>query len=628
MSQTFETAADLADALLNAVGKNIVLGLPVGIGKAIHVADALFERAAADRSISLTIFTGLTLEAPQAGSDLERRLLEPIVERLYADWPTARYATALRKNQLPPNVQVREFYLRPGAFLGNPAVQQSYTSVNYSHVVSTLLDLGANVIAQLVASHPNIADRYSLGSNPEVTLDLLPRLEERRQAGQAVAMVGQVNRNMPYMRGDAELPRHRFDFVLDGNASNMPLFPLPNRSVSAADYATAMHVASLVPDGGTLQIGIGSLSDAVAHCLRLRHEWPDVFSDVLSLLPGGSASTRRGALPIESRPFREGLFASTELLSDALYSLFDCGIIRRPADEHDPSVVHAGFFIGSNRLYDSLRTLEESRRALIRMTSISHVNTLFGDEKKKRQQRRQARFVNETMMATALGSAVSDALEDGRVVSGVGGQFDFVSMAHSLEDSQSILMVRAQRRNKGILQSNIRWSYAHSTVPRHHRDVFVSEYGVAATRGQTDRQIIDSMIGIADIAFQKELIQSAMAAGKLEADYPGPIGAEDNTAEALQAIFDQESLRDYFPQYPLGTDLTKIEQRLIVALEWLELNTATPLSKLRSVGAAIAGKRSCDHENAIARMGLDKTDSLRERLTRRMLELALQRTDR
>ena len=627
MSLIFKSAVDLADALIETVGKNIVLGLPIGIGKAVHVADALFNRATFDASISLTIFTGLTLETPHGGNELEKRFIDPLVSRLYSDWPTPVYAAAVRKNELPANIQIREFYMRPGAYLNNPLAQQSYTSINYSQVVTELLGLGVNVIAQLVSSRSESAGRYSLSSNPEITLDLLPRLEKLRDQGHAVAIVGQINRNLPYMLGDADLSQDRFDFILDTDDGDFPLFTLPNRRVASADYATAMHVASLVPDGGTLQIGIGSLSDAVAHCLKLRHESPEVFAEVLNLLPGGSRSPRRSVLPIECGPFEQGLFSSTELLSDALFSLFEAGLIKRPADEDDPSVIHAGFFIGSTQLYESLSALTEVQRKRINMTRISQVNTLFGDEKRKRRQRRQARFVNEAMMATLLGAAVSDALEDGRVVSGVGGQFDFVSMAHSLENAHSIVMVRARRIHGGVARSNIRWSYGHATVPRHHRDVYVSEYGVAATRGQSDRQVIDAMISIADSEFQPQLISQAKQARKLEEDYRRSPDACQNTPAALQAVFGRKDLHPYFPAYPLGTELTPTEQELAVALQWLKVQTARPWSNIAALTAALIRGGGGDNRAALARMGLDQSSNIKERVLRRLLDFALERNE-
>ena len=625
MSQVYQSVTELADALIASLGKTVVVGLPIGVGKAVHVADALFERALSDPSISLTIFTGLTLATPRSRSDLEARFIDPLVERLYTDWPTPAYVQAMSDNNLPSNIQVREFYLRPGAYLGNDIAQQSYASINYSHVVDALMELGVNVIVQLVASRQASPGKYSLSSNPDITLDLLPRLEARRKLGQAVAMVGQVNSNLPYMFGDAELDAERFDFILDGDEYQFPLFGLPNKRVAPSDYATGMHVASLIPDGGTLQLGIGSLSDAVAHCLRLRHEWPDIFSDVLERLPGGTRSARRTVLPIESAPFKEGLYASTELLSDALLALFQKGVIKRPADDDDKTLIHAGFFVGSNAFYESLRQLPPERRQLIKMTPISFVNTLFGDEVRKRRQRRRSRFINETMMATLLGAAISDALDDGRIVSGVGGQFDFVSMAHSLEGAHSILMLRASRVNKGVTQSNVRWAYEHATVPRHHRDIYVSEYGIAATRGKTDSQVIDAMLQIADSAFQPELLALAKSARKLTADYRLPIGAR-NSPQELQSIFDRPELQPYFPEYPLGTDLTTTEQELVPALQWLQTNMARTSSKFRVMMQALTRGGSSTNSAAIERLGLDQASGIGQRVTRRLINYALSRT--
>lgn len=624
MTRIFESADALAGELLATIGKKLVVGVPIGIGKAIHVVDALFERAAADASISLTIFTGLTLEKPAGKNDLERRFLGPLVERLYADWPDPDYAVAVRRNRLPANIEVREFYLQPGAYLANPLAQMNYTSINYSHVTTELLDLGVNVIAQLVSSRAQSPGRYSLGSNPEITLDLLPRLEERRRKGQAIAMVGQVNGNLPYMTGDAEIDADRFDFVLDSQDCGFPLFALPNRQVSAADYATGMHVASLVPDGGTLQIGIGSLSDAIAHCLKLRHTSPEIFLRVLELLPGGPRSSRRSSLPVEHGPFERGLFASTELMSDALFALFAAGIIKRPADVDDPAVIHAGFFIGSSKLYEQLRALDEAQQRQIRMTRISEVNTLFGDEAGKRRQRQHARFVNETMMITLLGAAVSDGLEDGRVVSGVGGQFDFVSMAYALDDAQSILACRARRLYKGVATSNIRWSYGHTTVPRHYRDIFVSEYGIAATKGRSDRQVIDAIVQIADAEFQPELIDAAKNARKLEQGY-ALSAYGDNTPERVLEVFERDDVSPHFPPYPLGTELTPTEQELVAALQWLEARTARPWTKAALLAEAIA-RPAKGYAAAMARMGLEKPTRMRERLLRRLVGIALERT--
>ena len=624
MNHVFDSAADLADAIVAAVGKKVVLGLPIGIGKAVRVTDALYARATNDPSISLTIFTGLTLEVPTGNSNLEKRLLGPLVERLYSHWPTPAYAADVKRGTLPANVSVREFYLRPGAYLRNALVQQNYTSINYSQVAAELMELGVNVIANLVAARDQSAGCYSLSCNPEVTLDLLAPFAAMREQGKGVAVVGEVNRNLPYMLGDADVAADQFDFVLDTMGDDFPLFPLPNRRVLPGDYAAAMHVASLIRDGGTLQVGIGSLSDAVAHCLVLRQRHPDVFKEVLRRLPGGTASDRRRELPVETEPFKKGLFASSELMSDALFALFEAGLIKRPADADDDTCIHAGFFIGSNQLYDKLNALPEEQRRRIRMTSISNVNTMFGDEHRKRRQRMLPSFVNETMMVTLLGAAVSDALDDGRVVSGVGGQFDFVSMAHTLEDAQSILMLRATRSSHGKTRSNVHWSYGHTTVPRHHRDLFVSEFGIAATRGKTDSQVIEAVLGIADAAFQEELRDKAVTSGKLAKG--GFSILPDNRLEKVHSIFHDDYIRPHFPDYPLGTDLTGVEQRLALALEWLKAETSSGAGKLRTIARAVLGSAQADHSAALEHMQLAQPQGPGERLERSLLQYALEQS--
>src|SRR6185295_6405554 len=148
---------------------------------------------------------------------------------------------------------------------------------------------------------------------------------------------------------------------------------------------------------------------------------------------------------------------------------------------------------GPSELYRALRELPEEERRSIEMTSVSRINDIYGEEALDRRQRRDARFINICMKATLFGAAVSDGLEDGRVVSGVGGQYNFVAQAFALPDARSILTLNSTRGAGRKTMSNIRWSYGHTTIPRHLRDIFVSEYGVADLRGRTDEETIAAM---------------------------------------------------------------------------------------------------------------------------------------
>src|ERR1700730_8104919 len=146
----FEDPDRVADAIIARVGKNIELALPLGLGKANHVANALFARAVADPSINLRIFTALTLEKPHPGSELERRFIGPISQRCFGGYPDLAYAVAQRTG-LPANVEVDEFFFQAGTRLGNPAAQQSYISANYTHALDCVLQRGVNVVGQRVA---------------------------------------------------------------------------------------------------------------------------------------------------------------------------------------------------------------------------------------------------------------------------------------------------------------------------------------------------------------------------------------------------------------------------------------------------------------------------------------------
>ena len=174
MPRLFSDPDAIADDIIREVGPRLVVGLPLGLGKANHIINALFRRALTDRSIHLTIFTALTLEKPVPSADLERRFIGPVIERLFGGYPDLDYAKAVHGKTLPPNIEVVEFFFLAGKWLGNAYAQQNYISANYTHAASYLLTRGVNIVAQLVAKRVvNGQTRYSLSSNTDLTLDLM-----------------------------------------------------------------------------------------------------------------------------------------------------------------------------------------------------------------------------------------------------------------------------------------------------------------------------------------------------------------------------------------------------------------------------------------------------------------------
>src|SRR5918996_1119418 len=189
----FADVESCVDATIDRIGRRIRLGTPLGLGKANHLVNEFFRRAREDPRLDLRIFTALTLARPRAKRELERRFIEPLAERLFGGYPELAYVDPLRQGTLPDNIRVSEFYFQPGTFVNSPLAQQQYVSSNYTHVVRDVIDAGINVLAQLVAKE---SDRFSLSCNPDLTLDLAPRMRNREHRGEGIALLAQVNRNL------------------------------------------------------------------------------------------------------------------------------------------------------------------------------------------------------------------------------------------------------------------------------------------------------------------------------------------------------------------------------------------------------------------------------------------------
>jgi len=617
----FAGVEECVEQALARVGRRIVLCTPIGAGKPVALVNEFYRRAERDPHIELAILTGLTLARPRPSGELERRLVEPISAKVYGSAPDPAWVAPLRAGRLPPNVRVQEFFMEPGAWLGSPLAQQSYASINYTHVARSVLAEGANVIAQQVAARPG--GRISLGSNPDVTADLIPMLRARERAGTPVAVIGQVNDRMPFMFGAAELPETALDALVDDPAGYHELIAPPNLPISTADHAIALAASLLIRDGGTIQIGIGELGDAIVHAVTLRHranaDWRRALAD-LRLVP---RFEREQQAMGGDGPFTAGLYAVTEMFVDGFLDLYREGILKRPAP--DGALLHGAFLLGPRKFYEQLRAMPDAERALFRMMPVSFTNELLGPEwAAKCAQRRDARFVNSAMMATLGGALVSDGLADGRVVSGVGGQYNFVAQAHELPGGRSIIAVRATRAGVGALTSNLRFNYAHETVPRHLRDVVLTEYGVADIRGRSDAEVAAALLAIADSRFQPALLAEVQRAGKLPAAYRIPDAHRQNYPQALEAALAPHRAAGRFGALPYGTDLSTEEVKLGQALRGLKARSASLAGKL-AIGAAMLKPlpRDAASRALFTRMGLERPQGPKERLMRRLVAAAL-----
>lgn len=697
------------DQVLAKLEGPIRLGLPLGLGKPNQWVNALYARIKQLPERQLVIYTALCLGRPPLGSGLSRRFLEPFVERVYGDYPELDFLADLRRDCLPANVRIEQFFLQPGSLLDSTTTQQNYISSNYSHVARDLNDKGLNLIAQLVAQDPQRPEHFSLSCNPDITLDLLPLLERRRAAGETILCLAQVHSALPYMVGSAEVPRATFDLqLLEEDHSR--LFSTPNMPVTLQDHCIGLQASALVRDGGTLQIGIGSMGDALTAALLARQADNPAYRAVLDEL----RCTRHWAAEIDKdgglQPFAEGLYGCSEMFVNGLLALADAGIVRRPvypelrlqqladggaldqqgmprsvqalldaglapqldpamlrwlqgcgvlaesigwdqgrlllpggeslaADLRDPHsqaalqpylgaahggvVVHGGFFLGPQAFYQRLRELSAAHLARFAMTGIGFINELHGDATLKRLQRRDARFINTAFTMTLMGAGVADQLEDGRVLSGVGGQYNFVVQGHALPGARSILLLRSWREAGGKVCSNLVWDYGHVTIPRHLRDMVVTEYGIADLRGKTDAEVIEALLKISDSRFQPGLIAQAQRAGKLPRDFRLDARFTDNRPERLQAV--QARHPAQFASFPLGSDFTRVERELLPALSWLKSRVKVAHG-LELATALLRAPAPVAYPEHLQRMALAQPRGLAEKLYRRLLLAALRVT--
>ena len=626
-------------------GAELRIALPLGLGKPNVLVNALYARVAAQPARRLTLYTALSLSRPAPKNPLERRFLEPFLARHFGtDYPDLAYVAAQHAAALPPNVRVHEFYFQSGALLNVASAQRDYVSMNYTHVARDLVGVGINAILQLIAVRDDGARRrYSLACNPDVTSDLLDQMAAAGAPRPLV--VGVVHPDLPFVGNDAEVAAGFFDVVLDAPASRHTLFALPREPVDVAEYALGLHASTLVRDGGTLQIGIGALSDALVYALTLRQSDNAAYRAALEALgpPHALAASIGG-----TAPFDAGLYGASEMVMDGFMHLRRGGVLKRsvyddidvqraldagsPVDRaklRDGHYLKGAFFLGSKEFYAWLRELSGDDYDGLVMSRVSDVNQLYGGrEALDATQRRDARFFNTCMMATLLGAAVSDALEDGRVVSGVGGQYNFVAMAHAIAGGRSALLLRSTRSKGTKVESNIRWNYGHTTIPRHLRDIYVTEYGIADLRGRSDEACIRAMLAIADARFQDELADVARRAGKLARDFRIPDAWRRNAPRDLATRMEPFASRGLFPTFPFGSDFNAIERRLLPALLWLRKNTADWRRWPAVLGALVSPGRAYQADEVLDRLGLAAPAGFGERVTARLVRGALARAGR
>ncbi|MDA8440849.1 MAG: 4-hydroxybutyrate CoA-transferase [Peptococcaceae bacterium] len=281
-------------------------------------------------------------------------------------------------------------------------------------------------------------------------------------AQRAKAVILEVNPNMPRTLGDSFIHISQVTLIAESDISLPELKPLP---ISDTELAIGRYIADLIEDGSTVQLGIGGIPNAVAHCL---HDKAD-------------------------------LGIHSEMLTDGMVDLVEKGVVTGRRKSMHPRKIIGSFAFGSERLYRFL-----DNNPMVEMHPVSYTNDplIIGQQYK-------AVSVNAAMEVDLIGQCASESIGPIQF-SGTGGQADFARGVLRSEGGKGFIAI-ASTAKKGTVSKIVPMAQQGAIVTTSKNDVdhVVTEYGVAKLRGKTIRQRAEAMIAIAHPDFRDQLREAA-----------------------------------------------------------------------------------------------------------------------
>jgi 4-hydroxybutyrate CoA-transferase len=274
-------------------------------------------------------------------------------------------------------------------------------------------------------------------------------------------VVAQVNPRMPRTHGDGLIHTDRIHFAVEADD------PLPEREpheLTEAELAIGRHVAGLVEDGATLQMGIGAIPDAVLAALASHKD----------------------------------LGVHTEMFSDGLIPLVESGVVNGSQKRVHPGKVVSGFMLGTRRLYDFADDNPQ-----VAMLDIAYVNDTAVIRRNPK-----VTAINSAIEVDITGQVCADSIGT-RLYSGVGGQMDFIRGASLSEGGKPVIALPSvTSRGESRVVPRLREG-AGVVTTRAHVHYVVTEYGVANLYGRNLRQRARALIAIAHPDHREALAREA-----------------------------------------------------------------------------------------------------------------------
>ncbi len=285
-------------------------------------------------------------------------------------------------------------------------------------------------------------------------------------AESARIIIAEINQQMPRTLGDSFIHISRLHHIIE---VDYPVPEAPQGGGSSQHLQIGQHIAELIPNGATLQMGIGSIPDAV----------------------------------LKSLTHHQDLGIHTELFSDGVIDLVENGIINCRCKTFHPGKIVAGFILGTHQLYEFV-----DNNPLIELHPIDYVNDPFNIARNEKMV-----AINSAVQIDLTGQICADSIGH-RFYSGVGGQVDFIRGAARSKGGLPIIacLSTAQRGRASRIVPAL-YEGAGVVTTRNDVHFVVTEYGVASLHGKTVRQRAQTLIHIAHPQFRDELTHAAQKLG-------------------------------------------------------------------------------------------------------------------
>ncbi len=434
-SEEYRRKSMSAETALQAVSSGARVWIQSGCGTPSTLVDALVARAPYVHDVEIVHMMTL-------GS---------------ADYTQAQYEGHFRHRGLFLGANVRDAVA---------AGRADYTPIFLSEIEG-LFDNGlAPDVVLMQVSPPDAHGYVSLGTTVDCTL---------AAARLAPVVIAEVNDQMPRTHGDTFLHVSRLSAIVE---TSHPLLELHTEQFTDLHLRVAQKVASLIPDGATLQTGIGGIPEAVLTCLDGRRD----------------------------------LGIHTEMVADGLIELMESGVVNGECKSLHRGKVVAAFVLGTRRLFDFI-----DNNPAFEFRLVSYTNDPFVVAQNDRMI-----AINSAIQVDLTGQVCSDSIGT-RPYSGFGGQVDFIRGAARSKGGVPIIALPSTALH-GTVSRIVPVLEPGAGVVTSRADVHyvVTEHGIANLHGKTLRERAEALIAIADPHFQQELEDFALRSHYLEHEKTAP----------------------------------------------------------------------------------------------------------